>query len=85
MGERRRGVIGEGRWRRRARGGAQKDARKKSTKFLTGAAFFAGGLPTARVAEREADARSNEAGAMATVPARRMHRTTSLILIYRSV
>ena len=71
--------------RKRAQGGAQKDARKKSRKFVTGAAFFAGGLPTARVAEREVDARSNEAGAKEEVPARRVDRATSLILIYRSV
>ena len=54
-------------------------------KFFTGAAFFTGGLPTARVAKREVDARSNEAGAKEAVPARRVDRTTSLILIYQSV
>ena len=68
--------------RKRAQGGAQKNARKKS-KFFTGAVFFAGGIPTARVAEREVDARSNEAGAKEAVPARRVDRTTSLILIVR--
>jgi hypothetical protein len=53
--------------------------------FVTGAAFFTGGLPTAWVAKREVDARSNEVGAKAAVPAKREKRTTNLILIVRSV
>ena len=48
--------------------------------FATGAAFAGGALLTARVAMREDDARSTEAGAKAAAPATRVERTASFIL-----